>query len=466
MFIVKKSFRKVALAGLLLGITSTIMAQESATQQKHHTLSPELVQKIVTSVDSDTQRLQTIFKDIHQHPELGFMEKRTAAIVAKELKALGYEVQTGIGKTGVVAIFKNGKGPVVMYRADMDANAVKEATGLPYASKVHVKLSDGSTSPVGHLCGHDAHTTWLLSLAKTMMQLKDQWSGTLVLVAQPAEELIEGATAMVKDGLYTKHKVPKPEYFLGLHTAPIPTGMVVGSGGLLEAGTEQLDVTFHGVGGHGSSPQYTKDPILMATYAVAEYQAIVSRVLDPRDMGVITVGAFHAGTSNNIIPEDATLKLNFRFFSEQTHKQLYKGVKTISNGIARTYGMPKDKLPTIVRKGYSSTLVNDEALMKQLDKALIDSTLVSQEHLVTKFTPATGSEDAQMLVHDLKNVKVAYLFVGTADPKLFKKAKEQGKEIPFANHNPNYQVDLNGIPFGAKVAAIITMQLLQKQAQK
>ena len=458
-----RTIRQLVLGTLFMGVSTTVMAQQAdAKQVKPSSLSPELVKQIVTTVDSDTPRLEKTFKDIHQHPELGFMETRTSNIVAKELKALGYEVKTGIGKTGVVGILKNGKGPVVMYRADMDANAVEEATGLPYASKVHVKLADGSESPVGHLCGHDAHTTWLLSLAKTMVKFKDQWHGTLILVGQPAEELIEGATAMVDDGLFTKHGVPKPEYLLGMHTAPIPTGMVVGSKGLLEAGTEQLDVTFHGVGGHGSSPQYTKDPILMATYAVTEYQAIVSRVLDPRDMGVITVGAIQAGVSNNVIPEEATLKLNFRFFSEKTHEQLYKGVESISNGIARTYGMPKDKLPTIVRKGYSSTLVNDEPLMEELDSTLIDSGIVTKERLITKFTPATGSEDMQMLVHGLKNVKVGYFFIGTADPKLVEKAKAKGQELPFANHNPNYQVDLKGIPFGAKVAAILTMQLMHK----
>jgi len=459
-----RTIHQLMLTALFVGISSTagIAQQPDAKQVKQSSLSPELVKQIVTTVDSDTPRLEKIFKDIHQHPELGFMETRTSGIVAKELKALGYEVKTEVAKTGVVGILKNGKGPIVMYRADMDANAVEEATGLPYASKVRVKLSDGSESPVGHMCGHDAHTTWLLSLAKTMVKFKDQWHGTLILVGQPAEELIEGATAMVDDGLFTKHGVPKPEYLLGLHTAPAPTGIIVGSKGLLEAGTEQLDVTFHGIGGHGSSPQYTKDPILMATYAVTEYQAIVSRVLDPRDMGVITVGAIQAGVSNNVIPEDATLKLNFRFFSEKTHEQLYKGVETISNGIARTYGMPKKKLPTIVRKGYSSTLVNDESLMDELDNTLIDSGIVTKENLITKFTPATGSEDVQMLVHDLKNVKVGYFFIGTADPKLVEKAKAKGQELPFANHNPNYQVDLKGIPFGAKVAAILTMQLLDK----
>lgn len=446
---------------MILVLPTVAQAQDS--KQLQSALSDELLKKITEEVDSDTERLQEIFKDIHQNPELGFMETRTAGIVAKELKALGYEVKTGIGVTGVVGILKNGEGPTVMYRADMDANAVEEATGLSYESKVRVKLPDGSELPVAHLCGHDAHTTWLISLAKTMTTHKDQWSGTLILVAQPAEELIEGATAMVEDGLFTTHNVPKPEYLLGLHTGPLPTGVVVGSGGLLQAGTEQLDVTFHGIGGHGSSPQYTKDPVLMGAYAVSEYQSIISRVLDPRDMGVITVGAFNAGSSNNVIPEDATLKLNFRFFSERTHEHMFKGVEAISNGIARTYGMPEDNLPTIVRKGFSTTLVNDVPLMDRLNGALLQSGVVTENSLITEFTPVTGSEDVQMLVHEMDGVKVGYSFIGTADPKLVAAARANGLEVPFSNHNPNYQVDLNAIPIGAKVAAIMTMELMNKE---
>jgi len=452
--------RQLTLTLVLAVLALPAMAQDSKPAQS--TLSAELIKKISAGVDSDTERLQKIFKDIHQHPELGFMETRTANIVAKELKALGYEVKTGIGVTGVVGILKNGDGPTVMFRADMDANAVEEATGLPYASKVFAKRPDGSESPVAHMCGHDAHTTWLISLAKTMATLKDQWRGTLVLVGQPAEEPIEGAVAMAKDGLFTKYGVPKPQYFLALHTAPIPTGIVVGSGGALMAGTEQLDVIFHGVGGHGSSPQFAKDPILMGAYAITEYQAILSRVLDPRETGVISVGAFNSGVSNNVIPEEATLKLNFRFFDEGVHKKLFKGVESVSNGVARTYGIPEDKLPTIVRKGTSAPLVNDAPLMDRLNGALIQSGVVNEKTLFTKFTPVTGSEDAHMLVNGLEDVQIAYDFVGTADPKLVAAANAKGQEVPFASHSPNFQVDLNAIPFGAKVAAIMTMELLAK----
>lgn len=390
------------------------------------------------------------------------METRTSGIVAKELKRLGYDVTTGIGKTGLVAILRNGEGPVVLWRADMDAVPVRETTGVPYASEATATLEDGSEVPVGHLCGHDAHVTWMLGLAKVMATMKDRWHGTLVIVGQPAEELIEGASAMVEDGLFGKYRVPKPDYALAMHTAPLPTGTLVGVGGVLMAGTEQVDVTFHGVGGHGSSPQYTKDPVIMATYAVVQYQAILSRILDPRDPGVITVGAIQAGNSNNVIPETALLKINFRFFDEKVREQLFNGVQKISNGIARTYGMPEDELPTIVRKGYATTVVNDPELIQRTNAALLAAGLVNDETLVTEFRPVTGSEDFPMLVHGLKDVKTAYTFLGTAPPAVFARARKEGREIPWANHNPNYRVDLDAIPLGAKIATVEVMELMAK----
>lgn len=449
---------KCLLVSAALGVTLAFAGPVASAQS----LSPELAKKVIQAVDSDANRITDIFKDIHQHAELSFMETRTAGIVTKELKALGYEVKTGIGKTGVVGIMRNGDGPVVLWRADMDAIAVEEATGLPYSSKVRIKLPDGSEKPAGHLCGHDAHTTWMLSLAKTMATLKDHWKGTLILLAQPAEEVAEGANAMVEDGLYTKYGVPVPDYALAMHTAPFPTGNLVGIGGVVMAGTELVDVTFHGVGGHGSSPQYTKDPVVMAAFAIAQYQAIVSRVVDPREPAVITVGAIQAGTSNNVIPETAVLKLNFRFFNEAVREQLYNGVVAVSNGIARTYGLPEDKLPTIERKGYATATANDEELVKRTNAALLMSGVVNKDTLLTDFQAVTGSEDFPMLFHGQKNVKTTYRFLGTASPEAYARAKKEGKAIPFSNHQPTYIVDLNAIPIGAKIAGVMVMEMMAK----
>lgn len=441
-------------------VTSICFAQQGMIDIKP--LPASLVKEVNEAIDADKERVVKIFQGIHQDPELGFMEVRTSEVVAKELENLGYQVKTGIGKTGVAAIMKNGKGPVVMYRADMDAIAAEEKTGLPYASKKRVTNRDGVEVPVAHLCGHDANTTWLLGTAKAMAKLKDRWSGTLVLIGQPAEELIEGATAMVNDGLYSKHGVPKPEYLIGMHSAPTPTGSVIVSGGPLMAGTEQLDVTFHGQSSHGSSPQFSKDAGLMAAYAITQYQAIIARVLDPRDSAVITVGAINAGTENNTIPGKAVLKLNFRFFSERVREQLFNGVKSISEGIAQTYGVPKDKMPTIVRKGFSAPLVNDKDLTHRIAKNLNATGLVDSKNIITDFKPLTGSEDAHMLVHGLDGVKTAYLFVGTAPPDVYAKAKKAGKAIPFVNHQANYMVDLNSIPYGSKVSTMLVLDLLMK----
>lgn len=440
---------------VLASLTGQATAQASgpATQ-----LTPELAGKVTAAIDGDGPRLVGIFKDIHQNLELGFMETRTAAIVADELGALGYEVTTGIGVTGVTGILRNGEGPVVMYRADMDANAVEENSGFDYASKVRVKRDDGMEVPVAHMCGHDAHVTWMLGVAKIMAEMKDAWRGTLIFVGQPAEEPITGAQAMVDDGLYSKHNTPKPDVFLALHTAPVPTGVVGARGGPVMAGTDQIDVTFYGVGGHGSTPQLAKDPVVMAAMAVAEYQIIISRVVPPLETAVLTVGSIQAGSDNNVIPESALLKINLRFFSEDTRQTMIRGITSINEGLARAYGMPEDKMPKMVMKGYSPQLVNDEALADRLIPTL--KGLLGEKGVISEFPPATGSEDAHLLRGPYTEVPVCFTAVDVADPALFAEALAQGKPVPFAAHNPEFKVDLNAIPLGAKIGALKVLTLM------
>lgn len=418
----------------------------------------DLQAEVTKAIDADASRLTDMFKDIHRNPELGFMETRTAGIVAKELKSLGYEVTTGIGKTGVIGILRNGSGPTVMYRADMDANAVEEETGFDYASKVRVKRLDGLEVPVAHMCGHDAHVTWMLGMARVMANLRNKWSGTLVLVGQPAEEPITGAKAMVDDGLYKI--APKPDYFLALHTAPIATGLVLARGGTIQAGTDQIDVTFQGVGGHGSTPQISRDPVVMGSYAVTMYQALVSRVIPPLEMSVLTVGSFQAGTDNNVIPETALLKINLRYFSEATRQKLIAGIHAINDGIARTYGMPEDKLPKMVMKGNSPPLSNDGPLMERLVTPL--GALLGKERIVTAFPSSTGSEDAHVLVQPHPSTKVGYMAVGIADAKSVAAAHQKGEVFAFGAHGPNYRVDLAAIPLGTKIATVSVLELLAK----
>ena len=276
---------------------------------------------------------------------------------------------TGIGKTGVVGILKNGPGPVVMFRGDMDALPVRELTELPYASKATAATATGGFVPVMHACGHDTHVTFLIGVAKVMKDLKSEWSGTLVLVAQPAEELVLGAKAMVKNGLYDM--APKPDVLIASHVTPIhPAGAASVRAGRRMAGTDQIDVIIHGVGGHGSSPQRTKDPVVMGAMAVMAYQTLVSRVVDPQEPSVVTVGAFQAGDANNVIPDTATLKVNLRWFEPKVREQLIAGIKRITDAIAVAADVPKDKMPEYVMKGSSFPVINSDEAAPHAEAAL------------------------------------------------------------------------------------------------
>lgn len=441
-------------------LAAALLATGARAASADGSVPPARIAQATTAIDADTARLDAMFKDIHQHPELAFMEVRTAGIVAKELKALGFEVKTGIGKTGVVAVYRNGPGPTVMYRADMDANAVEEASGLPYASKVRVERDDGTESPVAHMCGHDAHVVWMLGMAKAMVALKGEWSGTMVLVGQPAEERIQGARAMVSDGLWTRVGLSKPDYFIGMHTAPGPVGVVVSSGGPKMAGSDQIDVLFKGVGGHGSMPQLAKDPVLMASLAVVQYQAIVSRTIEPQQTAVLTVGSIQAGADNNVIPSTALLKASLRWYDPKVREGLISGIKSVSEGIARTYGMPEDQLPVVTLKGGTTPLVNDDALATRMAGPLRE--LLGADKVVTNLPPATGSEDVHLLLGDYTDVPFNFLIVGVADPAVFAAAIREGKALPYSAHNPNFVVDLEAIPVGAKVATVSMLGLLGK----
>ncbi|NJN87916.1 MAG: amidohydrolase [Leptolyngbyaceae cyanobacterium SL_7_1] len=448
--------------GLLLLLNNPLLgwhpAQAQGTFEGTPAAEPAYYNRLMSVIDQDGDRLIDIFKDIHQNPELAFMETRTAGIVATELRSLGYEVKTGIGETGVVGILRNGNGPTVMYRADMDGLPVQETTGLPYASQKRAELEDGSEVYTMHACGHDSHVVWMLGLAKAMVELKSDWQGTLILVGQPAEEGVAGAQAMVDDGLYTRHAVPVPDFLLGMHSAPGPTGVVASAPGIQTAGSDPIDVLFKGVGGHGSSPHLAKDPIVMAAHAITQYQTIVARAIDPKEAAVITVGSVQAGEANNVIPGEALLKLSLRWFKPEVRQTMISGIQAINQSIARTYGMPEDQLPTLTAKGGTTPMVNDEAVIDRINPQLAN--LVGANRLITQFDGTTGSEDVHLLKGDNQNIEFGFVFVGVAEPALFARARAEGKMVPFSNHNSNFQVDLNAIPFGTKVASIMTLELL------
>lgn len=424
-----------------------------------NSLHAQLSKQVKQLAYADSARLVEIFKDIHQNPELAFMEVRTSGIVSRELESLGYEVTSGIGKTGVVGIFKNGSGPVVMYRADMDCNAVKEVTDLPYKSTKTMVNSNGVEVPVMHACGHDAHIAWLLGVAKIMISLKKEWKGTLVLLAQPAEEIGAGAKAMLNDKMYERG-VPVPDFLFGMHTVPLPVGKIDNAIGERMAGTDQLDVTFYGVGGHGASPEFTKDPIVMASNAVLQYQTIVSRNIAPQEVAVLTVGEFNAGNSNNVIPSSATLKLNLRWFNDKTRNTLVEGIRKINEGIAVANNLPADLYPAMQFKTTAYPLINNKEMVNKVNAGLLS--VLKKEDIITNRLPLMVSEDFHYLVYGKEKAVYDFVFVGIADPAAFSKAIAEGKPYPFFNHNGNFQVDLAAIPFGAVTGATALLEIFKK----
>ena len=408
---------------------------------------------------ADSSRLVEIFKDIHQNPELAFMEVRTSEIVAKELKLLGYEVITGIAKTGVVGILKNGEGPVVMYRADMDCNSVKEITGLSYASNKTMLNASGIDVPVMHACGHDAHISWMLGIAKIMVALKKSWKGTLIFVAQPGEEVGLGARAMVDDKMYERG-VPVPDYLFGMHTLPLAVGKIDNAVGVRMSGTDQIDVTFYGVGGHGASPEFTKDPIVMGSNAVLQYQTIVSRNIAAQEVAVLTVGEFQSGNSNNVIPASALLKLNLRWFNDETRNKLIDGIKRINEGIAVSNGLPKELYPKMDDKMTAYPVVNNKEMVEKINTSL--TSVLGKQNVITDRPSLMPSEDFQYLVFGNKKTVYDYMFVGTANPEVVAKAHSEGKQYPFFNHNGNFQVDLSAIPLGTEIGATALLAMFSK----
>jgi amidohydrolase len=441
-------------------ILLTAIANAQPEKSNKATKSKVEFAKVKELAYADSLQLVEIFKDLHQNPELGFMETRTAAIIAKNLQTLGYKVITGIGKTGVVGILQNGDGPIVMYRTDMDALPIKETTGLAYASTVIAKKDDNTSVPVMHACGHDAHITWMLGIAKIMVTIKSQWKGTLVFVAQPAEEILLGADAMVKDKMYNRG-VPIPDYAFAMHTTPLPVGEIKNCPGIISAGSDQFDVTFHGIGGHGSAPHLAKDPIIMAANAILDYQTIVNRSISTQSPHVITVGSVEGGTANNIIPVSATLKVNLRWFNDADRNRMIEGINRVDSSIAFANNLPAGLYPTVIMKGTVRPVKNDTTLVNRLNGAI--GKLLPTANIITHSLPMMGSEDFPMLIINSKtNPVYDYLWVGIANPQLYKKATEEGKEFPFYNHNPNFEVDLSAIPFGTMIGATALFEMFKK----
>jgi hippurate hydrolase len=443
---------------LLLGAALLVPLTWHGPLAADEAASTALAKKVQALVAEDEPRLVEIFKQLHMHPELGFQEVQTAALVAKELKELGYETHTGIGKTGVVGILKNGPGPVVMFRSDMDALPVLEETGLPYASRATGTGANGSLVPVMHACGHDAHVTFLIGVAKVMVELKGEWSGTLVLIAQPAEELIEGARAMVQGGLYDK--APAPDFLIASHVTPLhATGTASVKAGRRNAGTDQIDVIITGVGGHGSAPHQAKSPVELGALAVLAYQSLVSQSIDPQEPAVLTVGAFQAGSANNVIPETATLKVNIRWFEPAVREKLIAGIKRVTDAIAVAADVPPERMPKYVMKGSAGPLVNDDEAVRRAEPAL--RLALGEPNAVPGLPTAMGSEDFQDLASPHPTTKILHVRIGCGPRDLAEQIKQGNRPAP--GHNAKFKVELPTIAAGTKADALVLLEFLKKK---
>jgi amidohydrolase len=368
-----------------------------------------------------------LYLDLHQHPELSSHETRTAALLARRLRQLGYEVTENVGGTGVVGIMKNGSGPTVMLRTELDALPVEELTGLPYASKIRTKDDSGRDVPVMHACGHDLHMSSWWGTAAIMARTKDTWHGTLMLIAQPAEETISGAKRMVEDGLFTRF--PKPDVGIALHdTNDMPVGQVGITPEYTWANADSLRITVYGKGGHGALPETTVDPIVIAASIVVRIQSIVSREIRTGEAAVITVGYFQAGTKNNIIPDQAQMELTVRSYKPEIRKHLLTAIERIANGEAEAGGA--EKMPLIEKYESASAVYNDPILSRHFAATL--ETALGKSNVVVQ-PPAIVSEDYSVFVE--QGVPSFFFRLGVADPEKLRQAKAAGKELP-SNHSP------------------------------
>ncbi|HUN84810.1 MAG TPA: M20 family metallopeptidase [Terracidiphilus sp.] len=375
--------------------------------------------------------LESLYKDIHSHPELSMQEKRTADIAAQRLRAGGYDVIAGIGKTGIAGILKNGDGPTVMLRADMDALPVREATGLPYASSATAIDNEGKTVPVMHACGHDMHVTWLIGAATLFAQHREAWSGTLMPVFQPAEETGEGARAMINDGLF--NRVPKPDVILGQHVMVGSSGVVSYRPGVVTSAGDSLQIRMFGRGAHGSMPQASIDPVVMAASTVLRLQTIVSREVAPTDAVVLTVGSLQAGTKENVIPDEAIIKLNVRTFDDGVRTRVLAAIERIVNAEAEASKAPRK--PEITPLDRYAFVKNDPEATKRVADAFRSYFSVGR---VQETQPTTASEDFGSFGTGW-HVPSVFWFVGGNDPDEFARAKSSGRiaDLP-TNHNPRF----------------------------
>lgn len=423
---------------------------------------PAAAQDLGGEVQKQMPSLMEIYKDLHANPELSFMEVRSAGVLAAEARKLGFKVTEKVGGTGVVAVMENGPGPVVLVRADMDALPVIEQTGLPGASKVRVTTKEGVETGVMHACGHDTHMTAWVGTARLMAANKDQWSGTLVMIGQPAEERGAGARMMLADGLYTRF--PRPQYAIAFHDAAgFPAGMVGYTPGYALANVDSVDILVKGLGGHGAYPQATKDPIVLASRIVTTLQTLVSREISPLDSAVVTVGSFHAGAKHNIISDEARLQLTVRSYTDEVRAKLLDGIARIAKGEAIAAGIPEDKMPvvTVEKDEFTPAMFNTVDFTNEMAGFL--KTRFGDKR-VMQLPPVMGGEDfSRFSREENKDIKSLIIWVGGVPQAEFDAAKKEGRTLP-SLHSPFWAPDAPAVISTATEAlTAMAMKLMAKK---
>lgn len=412
------------------------------------------------AIKADYDRsLGALWDYFHRNPELSFKEVNTAARMAKELRAVqGMMVTEKVGGTGVVGVLKNGDGPVVMLRADMDGLPLQERSGLPNASKARQVGIDGLEMPVMHACGHDVHITSMVGTARQLAALKSRWKGTVVFVVQPAEERVGGASAMVKDGLYTRF--PKPNYALAFHIAAnMPTGKVAASEGIQYSSADSVDIKVFGVGTHGASPNLGRDPIYIASEIVVGLQSIISREKGPLDPGVITVGAFHGGTKHNIIPEQANLQVTVRANSRETRNMFIDAIRRVAVNTARAHGVAEDRLPEVTVSETTPVTINDGPLARRLNAVL--SQQLGSDAVIPFEQTNMGAEDFSYFVDPAYNIPGYYFAVGGSNPAWIEAASRGGPPVA-GHHSPLFKIDPEpSVRLGTEAMVAATLDLLK-----
>lgn len=415
--------------------------------------------QVQSRIDAEYPSLETLYKDLHAHPELSLQEERTSAKVAAELRSAGFEVTEKFGGTGVVGVLRNGPGPTVLIRTDMDALPVKEDTGLPYSSTARQVNLSGIDMPVMHACGHDIHMTVFVGTARTLAALKATWSGTVVLVGQPAEEFVVGARNMLTAGLY--QKFPKPDYAIGLHdTSDIAAGQIGIAEGAFTSNSDSVDIVVRGIGGHGSRPEATKDPIVLAAQIVLALQTIVSREIHPGDRAVVTVGTIHGGLKNNIIPDEVKLQLTLRSYDSGVREHLIASIRRICRGEAVAAGIPEELMPVVSVVGSSAdSIFNDPALTRRV-RAAVGAAIGSGN--VVAAEPIMGSEDFSQFGRTVEKVPLCFFMLGAYPAEAIAESRRTGVPLPSLHSSKFAPVPEPTIKTGIAAMTAATLDLLPK----